>query len=197
MKNTFKKQLPAKKRMWRAWCAFPLASAVAAVGFFAMTPGPTREAITAALADPLALLALRSPGQRSSGTLIQTKAARGVPRIPVAQIPTERVLSNVRWRPYIDLPTNFPLYDAPVVLPTESFSSPALPANGLGFDPPLLITPPFGRFFEGGSGGGGSGVPVSSVPEPAQWLTMVVGFFIVGSALRAARRKGRPRAQIG
>lgn len=195
MKKFRKKQLHAKQRPWRAWCAFLLASLAAAAGFFAMTPGPTREAIAAVLADPLELLALRSPGQRSSGTLVQTKAARGVRRIPANRIPTERVLSNVRWRPFIDLQTNFPGLDVTVALPTESFFNPSVPANGLNFGPPLLITPIFGPFFGGGSGGSG-GVPVSSVPEPSQWLMMLVGFFSIGSALRAARRKGRPPAQV-
>ena len=195
MKKFRKKQLQAKKRSWRTWCALLLASLAAAAGFFAMTPGPTREAIAAVLADPLDLLALRSPGQRSSGALIQTKAARGVPRIPANRIPKERVLSNVRWRPFIDLPTNFPSLDLTVALPAESFFNPLVPANGLNFGPPLLITPLFGPFFGGGSGSSG-GVPVSSVPEPSQWLMMLVGFFSIGSALRAARRKGRPPAQV-
>jgi len=195
MKKFRKKQLHAKQRPWRAWCAVLLASLAAAAGFFAMTPGRTREAIAAVLADPLELLALRSPGQRSSGTLVQTKAARGVPRIPASQIPTERVLSNVRWRPFIDLPTNFLGLDVTVALSTDRFFNPSVPANGLNFGPPSLITPIFGPFLGGGSGGSG-GVPVSSVPEPSQWLMMLVGLFSIGSALRAARRKGRPPARV-
>lgn len=138
MKKFRKKQLQVKKRSWRTWRALLLASLAAAAGFFAMTPGPTREVIAAVLEDPLDLLALRSPGQRSSGALIQTKAARGVPRILANRIPKERVLSNVRWRPFIDLPTRFPSLDLTVALPAESIFQPFSASKRLKLRPAVI-----------------------------------------------------------
>ncbi|HWF01220.1 MAG TPA: PEPxxWA-CTERM sorting domain-containing protein [Caulobacteraceae bacterium] len=44
-------------------------------------------------------------------------------------------------------------------------------------------------FNDGGAGGGG-GSFVLALPEPAAWLMMLLGFGVVGIALRSARRRG-------
>jgi hypothetical protein len=62
-------------------------------------------------------------------------------------------------------------------------------------DPPFTSKPPAGDQPLGPHGGGGTpggnlvGVDAPGVPEPAAWLTMILGFGFAGSALRARRRK--------
>lgn len=210
-----KRLLPVEKKTWRTWLVLSLASVVALAGYLAFTP--VSEAIAAGIIDPLALLALRSPGHRGAGSLTQTKVAMtvGPPELvslvpPRGLVPTERVLTNVRSRPPIDLPIGSSPIDGPVVPPGTLVNGPPGSPNGIGFVTPSSIAPASGPFVGnenggvssggGGLGGGGPGSPggggpVSSVPEPATWLTMVVGFFGIGSMLRAVRRKGRLLAQ--
>ncbi|WP_414713834.1 PEPxxWA-CTERM sorting domain-containing protein [Sphingomonas sp.] len=51
----------------------------------------------------------------------------------------------------------------------------------------------------GGAGGGGGPIPGSTgaVPEPATWLTMILGFAVIGTIMRRARRRslGSTRSQ--
>ena len=49
---------------------------------------------------------------------------------------------------------------------------------------PFLVTVPHG-------GGGGSNTGVGDVPEPASWMTMLLGFGFMGSIIRRQRRKER------
>lgn len=45
----------------------------------------------------------------------------------------------------------------------------------------------------GGGTGGSDGVPVTAVPEPSTWITLILGFFGVGVALRRRNRVRNPR----
>lgn len=82
---------------------------------------------------------------------------------------------------------------APAVLSAGPGASAAIPAAavagglpaGAAFSALPLIPALFGG---GGGGGGGSPSAASAVPEPATWLMMIVGFGIMGSALRRRRR---------
>ena len=49
----------------------------------------------------------------------------------------------------------------------------------------------------GGSGGGGLAPPgaVGAVPEPATWLTMIIGFGVIGGVMRRARRRDLARGR--
>jgi hypothetical protein len=111
-----------------------------------------RGAVVSALADPLAVMAGRSPGTRSAGALTQTKA--GVRPVETAEavppfVPTERVLSGGRVpeapTTFVDVPAiGGPFEPAP---PSDSFPGlvPAgpggafLPQPGsfVGFPPPI------------------------------------------------------------
>lgn len=158
-----------------------------------------RAAIANALADPLSLLDQRSPGARGAGALAQSK-----PRRQGQAAPSERVLSNVRVRePNLppmetaDLLTDLPDYwnempdfasAAPTGTGSLTFGGPSF--RGIGA--PAVI----------GGGDGPSGPspggdddrttppnpPVVPIPEPATWLTMIIGFAIMGWALRRGRR---------
>jgi hypothetical protein len=71
--------------------------------------------------------------------------------------------------------------------------------GGGGIDPPIApiqpTNPGTGGGLDGGGDGGDGGVnpPVTpgpgAVPEPASWATMLIGFVVVGAAMRVGRRK--------
>ena len=156
--------------------------------------------VAAALADPLSVLAGRSPGERRAGALAQSK--------PVAAKPTERVLSNIRTRPPLVAPgkkTNSlvptgiapGLIDlSPVAGGVVGAAAPLSPViNGGGGGGVGFIAGP--GFVTGGSAGSGPGTSptpdapdvVTVVPEPQTWFMMIAGFFFIASALRSRRRE--------
>jgi len=143
------------------------------------------------------MLADRSPGQRPEGALASLKHKKR----PILH---ERALSKVRKPesplagivgtppvPPIEMPPETPLYSmvsaAPDVIPPTSLVP--------GGAPPGSNTPPPG-------GGGGIVVPpgttdtpsvpttpvTPAVPEPATWAMMLVGFAMVGWAIRRDKR---------
>ncbi|MBB3693415.1 PEPxxWA-CTERM sorting domain-containing protein [Sphingomonas sp. BK580] len=153
------------------------------------------------LPDPSAILGARSPGGRDAGAMFTTKPAKqrlaSRPRVPLPGAPSERVLSNVRERPsigwappYVELPET-PLAFAPGVPVGDVPLTPAalgpLPPGG-GFTPSTPFIPGGGT---GGGGGGGGDIvtPPPAVPEPATWATMILGFLMVGGALRRVARR--------
>lgn len=199
------------------------ASAMAAgilAAAFVVAPGPTGTVIGAAavLADPLSILAARSPGERGAGALVQTK--RGRP--PAHRVPPAPVVPVVPFSP-TPVPTGAfvpPGEESPLVavvpaspylgdatgevsfggVPTGDLALGGLPVvGGIGIG---------GGGVVGGVGGGGAGgapggsvpppvggtTPVPPVPEPATWMSMILGFAIVGSSLR---RRARTSAAAG
>lgn len=156
-------------------------------------------AVARFFADPLAVFAARSPGKRGEGVLLQTKPGYVRPRIHngdvAASKPSERVLTNVRFRPptapWEDVPPfNVPqITDGPLVPGEDSPLKPGLnlPFSGSNFDGGDGIGGG-GSNIGGGGGGIGTGPEPSAVPEPATWAMMIVGFFSAGVALRRRRR---------
>lgn len=174
--------------------------------------------IAAALADPLSMFAKRSPGERTKAELRQTKLAAR----PAS--PFERVLSGTRERPggfnggtqpapsftAPFEPENAPVMGLPIAIPEQAPGLAVIgpgPIGGTG-----IVTYPIGG---GGIGGGGGGTPtvppgtnnpptppIAAVPEPATWLTMLIGFLAIGGLMRQsgiaasvwAGRNGRARA---
>lgn len=148
----------------------------------------------------LAMMADRSPGDRTKGELTKTKKAaapapqqRALGKITKPEPPKEFLEAIAPPAPKLEEPTQF----APVI-------------SGLG---PLLVTPPPG----GGGGivippsappGGGGGTPPPTenpppenpppvtpppehppaVPEPGTWATMLLGFGLTGWMIRRRRR---------
>lgn len=138
---------------------------------FGVWMGDGGEAIADSIRDPLALLALRSPGERGDGATFASKPPRQV----VAAKPTERVLAMVRERP-----AGPPVSEAPLALPQPPLDlivdNPAIVPNvDPGIDPGLVPslcceTP--------------ANPPTAPVPEPSTWLMMLVGFFATGFMMR-------------
>lgn len=203
------------------WAVLP-AFAVGAVPALDLATGSRHGAtLMAAFADPLSVLAARSPGARPTGALTQSKPRRDHDR-------EERVLSEALTRPL--LPTDAPgggvvpaapggvAPDVPVaeVLP-DSVVPTGIDTADIGPGPVptayfpgsgITVVPGGGFPVVGGGGGGGGGTPdtptvttpvtpvtpVASVPEPATWGMLLLGFGIVGRALRLRRGPAERRA---
>jgi hypothetical protein len=182
--------------------------------------GAIASAVTTAVTDPGSILSARSPGGRAPGALTQTKKRQRVASAGRPRLPTERVLSGGRTRPgapFVDAPLAFgpgafdglPL--APVVLADNLPPLPVIPGVPvIGLEP----NGPSGGLPGGGGGGGVIGDPgpgddgdettppppppppnteVPAVPEPATWATFILGFLLVGAAMR--RRSRRPATE--
>jgi hypothetical protein len=154
-----------------------------------------------------AMLAERSPGARPNGALVNLKHKKAVlheralPKIrgPIAPPPTP--FEALAGPPPIALPPPAPLFATVAGTPT-----PIPPVGGGPGGPPVLSDIP----LPGGGGGGGGFTPppittaevpppttptTPAVPEPASWSIMLLGFALVGFALKRQRLAGLNPAQ--
>jgi len=158
-----------------------------------------------------AMLDARSPGARVPGALTQTKG-RKVSTLKEMFKPKERVLSEGRTRPADDEPVV--LDDPGIFTPVDSVPLPSVDLSDADIEPlhpvagprpvpgggTLPIIVPGGGGGGGSSGGGGGGGTTpgggGAVPEPATWVSLLIGFFAIGFGLRggAARQPARPLA---
>ncbi|MFN3514933.1 MAG: hypothetical protein ACK41C_17940 [Phenylobacterium sp.] len=182
------------------WGAAAVAGILAVASISAVAVGRSVEdeesgaPLTAMLRDPLALLAMRSPGERGPGALLNSKP----PRAKAEPAPVERVLSTVRERPAAIEPLEAA---APVIEPLPAVfdilppGAEFVPVDALNDEgSPGWRSP----WWSPGPSGGGGGVltpsPPSPVPEPDVWLMMILGVFGVGALLRRANAR-RARSQ--
>lgn len=163
--------------------------------------GEQRLALARILRDPLSIFADRSPGARPSGALTQTKAGRQ------AVLPKGENLLNDA---HVFAPETLASGPQTDPTPNDSFNtSPPAPLGLADAGSPLTtgshpvsggkLPTRGGGVGGGGGGGGGPGdttVPAIvvphfdlPVPEPATWLTMLMGFTALGAALRWSKRK--------
>jgi hypothetical protein len=154
-----------------------------------------------------AMLAERSPRARPDGALVNLKHKKAVlheralPKIrgPIAPQPTP--FEALAGPPPIALPPPAPLFATVAGTPT-----PIPPVGGGPGGPPVLSDIP----LPGGGGGGGGFTPppittaevpppitptTPAVPEPASWSIMLLGFALVGFALKRQRLAGLKPAQ--
>jgi hypothetical protein len=162
----------AERRKWTRPVAY-----VTAACMLAMLFAPVREAgqaVAAVVQDPMSLFASRSPGERPAGTLVQTKPTKKPLAIVAANLPEERVLSVVRERP-----AETPDVAAPEVV-AQIFDSGVAAPTGLieAIDAYVPLQPPPVVFAAAPP------TPTSAVPEPATWISMIVGLAFIGSAMR-------------
>lgn len=137
-----------------------------------------------------ALLDQRSPGERTAGELANNKHRYA--QVGSRTRPHQRALAKTRPglpAPFVEALTTPTVEFVPVPVPTESLFTPLAENAPV---PVAVISPP----VIGGGGGGGGGPPpnpptpptdVPSVPEPATWLTMILGFYLCARALRNRR----------
>ncbi len=190
------------------WAIIPVA-AVGALPVIGLATNGGGAAVMAALADPLSVLAARSPGARPAGALTQTKRNK-------VSLPEEHVLADVLTKPLDRFAapgagdmTPGAVTDEPDPGAAAAFAvdetapgddaAPGPVAAGFFPSQGLIITPTIGSSAGGGSGSSGGGATsvtpvapvtaVASVPEPGTWLTLFVGFGAVGGALRSRRRR--------
>jgi hypothetical protein len=152
-----------------------------------------------------AMLAERSPGARPKGALANLKHKRQA-------VLHERALPKIR-SPYSP-PTAYEALAAPP--PALAIAPPlqGLPFATLAGGPPMVIPPTNGGGPPvlsdipppgGGGGGGGGGftppivttqtpqlpvTPATPVPEPASWAMMLLGFALIGRALKGRSAAG-------
>jgi len=144
--------------------------------------------------DPLSILGARSPGTRNDARLVSTKKGHGAPR-------TEYVLSASEPGPDEAVPMALADTADPAFLPDVAAAAtpPVLLAAGLPGVPRGGGYFPFGGGTSGpgpgggGGGGGGNGgetpePPIPSIPEPASWAMLMLGFFTIGHIMRRERR---------
>lgn len=158
----------------------------------------------AILRDPGSILADRSPGTRAAGALTQSKATKLIkPSAPRATSlssaggpPLKR--AQAALAPAVGGPA---LESGSLIQPATLDLLPEMPgvagdlfAPGGGV-PGGGFGPGFGFPIGGGGGGGGyyelpvppvvpRGGGPGSVPEPATWFTLIIGFAAIGYALR-------------
>ena len=144
-----------------------------------------------------AMLAERSPGQRPKGALAQLKHKRAAAlherALPKVRGPAPTAYEALTGPPPslpVAPPPAAPLFTTVAGGPTPIVPPVGAPAGG----PPILSTIP-------GPGGGGGGftppvqttaevppaqppTPAAPVPEPATWAMMILGFALMGRALK-------------
>ena len=173
-----------------------VASALAVASFTGADLGGAATARAQSLID---LLDKRSPGRRTQGELTKTKVRHVLLATRLAAVPAPRLpaaLEQVLAAPPaallpVDVGTPQLEMAAAPLLPPGIFASP--PGGGGG-----VIGPP---------GGGGPGsppgqppltpVPPPAVPEPGTWLTMLVGFGLMGCLLRRRSVRRTPAPATG
>lgn len=156
-----------------------------------------------------AMLADRSPGERPAGALASLKHKRqpalherALPKVRKPESPLARILTTPPAPPVEVLPTT-PLYAMVTAPPVPQALIRGGPVGGGVIPPVSNVTPP------GGGGGivlppqtpetptvpGTPGTPetpstpnVPPVPEPATWAMMLLGFGLIGWAIRRDRR---------
>lgn len=170
------------------------------------TGGAVAAAATNVFRDPLGMLDARSPGEREAGALTQTKERKLAGLRSDGPGPHERVLSVVRDRlPAIGLPIlpdglpnpfasplalNTPVPENLVPLSNltpSAFSGAPNAPTAAPFNRGVLrpestdsLLPPSDEDTSPGS--------IGSVPEPATWAMLIVGFLAIAFTMRRGRR---------
>jgi hypothetical protein len=161
--------------------------------------------------NPLSLFDERSPGDRADGSLLAAKRGKGRGVSPVELVMStgrqrappvsEAVAPAAAPESLFATPAEGPLAASDVPesgIPGEAIlGSPQGPPAGLG-GPGFIIpigtvpgvsgpptTPPSTPPCCVGQPPGGPGPIPPPIPEPATWMMMIMGFFMVGAALRA------------
>jgi hypothetical protein len=159
------------------------------------------DKVTASLPNVMAMLAERSPGTRTTAELTKLKKRRVV---TASAKPKERALGKI-FQPehpalYKALTPNNEMALSPLLgffPPTTAIATAGIPGllTPVPGVPPVVIAASPAAVGGGGGGGGVTPVPPTqvptvtpAVPEPGTWATMLLGFALMGGALRFRRR---------
>lgn len=160
--------------------------------------------ISAASAKVAELMGRRSPGARAAGAIsdkrpLPRRARLSFPALPVGDWPDRAAIIPEQPSPIVPLGNPVvPVEEGPIkafnlLIPEEAPET--LPPL---FEPPPVVTPiVIGPRTPDGPGGPPAAPPpvVPVVPEPATWLSMLVGFGLLGAFMRM-RRRPSARAQV-
>jgi hypothetical protein len=149
----------------------------------------------------MALLDARSPGVRTAGELTKTKHKRVLAERETAPKGVPKNLAEVLAAPISELgPLDIsPPSELATILPPSGDVLVPPAGGGVIFPPPgggVLVPPGGGDTPPGGGdnppGGGdqppgGGDTPPPALPEPGTWMTMILGFGLIGWALRRSR----------
>ena len=151
------------------------------------------------------LLNRRSPGQRTAAQLTKTKHSRAAAKHFTAAPPDRSpaapaITGKGDFGEISELVLGPPEVDIAPPITDIALNAPELPAIIGGSGPGVVESPPAGGGAVGGGGGGGpvsfpasephNPIPVTALPEPGTWATMLLGFGLLGWRLR---RSPKPR----
>ncbi|HEY7960226.1 MAG TPA: PEP-CTERM sorting domain-containing protein [Sphingomicrobium sp.] len=185
-----------RRRLALAACASALVSVPLSFSLLGVTGNDLVHAAVSGANSLSDFLSRRSPGARTTAQLTKTKHSRSLPKQRIAP----RVAPLIRKPDFGEvagLVIGSPTVDIAPPPPIVAIDIPALPGLIVGSGPGGE-TPP-----GGGGGGGGvvtvptsephSPIPVSPLPEPGTWATMLLGFGLLGWRVR---RGTKQRAKI-
>jgi hypothetical protein len=177
----------------------------AGVTFQGAQSAPAAAFLAAVARDPLSVLAIRSPGRRGEGALLQVKPpAAGLKVTRPGPAPKPESPPPEIAGPPVFPPEPAPaagLIETPGPFGPESFAPPpgvGAPEFGFLVGPPPapvdeLIGGPSSPFIAPPPGGGLPGAIEIGIPEPSTWAMMLAGFFGVGAAMRLTKKRRKTR----
>jgi PEP-CTERM motif-containing protein len=201
-----------QRRRRRSIVAATGVSVAAALGMaFSLTSFAGADFANAAVTGAKSLIELmdqRSPGARTEAELTKTKQAREAQAEERAIVPKNlaEVLAPPAASPVpVDIGPATPVIELASVLPPGILLVPPTSPPGGG-----IVTPPGGGVIPPGGGGvtppGGGDTPPPGppdtppgpppLPEPGTWMTMILGFGLVGWLLRRDRAAARARVSV-
>lgn len=144
------------------------------------------------------LLNRRSPGERTAAQLTKTKHAKALAKQRVAprgHPVAAPLIGKPDFGEVAGLVVGPPTIDIAPPVPMAAIDIPPLPGLIIGSGPGGETPPPGG----GGGGGGGpvtlptsephSPIPVTPLPEPGTWATMLLGFGLLGWRVRRGSKQ--------
>lgn len=184
-------QRTRRRRLALAACACALAGFPLSLSLFGVSRGDMVHAAAAGAESLSDLLNHRSPGERTAAQLTKTKHARALakraakpaaPHLAAAPADFDNLASLLRSPPPVEVAPSFA--DIAATLPQSGII--AVPGVGGGGGGGGGVIPP--------GGGGGivtiptsephSPIPVTPLPEPGTWATMLLGFALLGWRVR-------------
>lgn len=189
-----------RRRIVLAACACALAGFPLSLSLFGVSGSDVVHAAAAGAESLSDLLNQRSPGERTAARLTKTKHARALAK------PMAKAAPHIAVAP-LDKPNFDQIADLLQAPGTIDIAPPFAEIAATFPEPGIIPVPGLGGGGSGGGGGGGGGgitppggggggpvtiptsephtpIPVTPLPEPGTWATMLLGFGLLGWRLR-------------